>query len=391
MAKPTNPGSKKRPHFTLRMDACSPLPIFRQMAEQLARQIVAQRLTAGMRLPDICTLANTAGVSLKTAERALNELIRKDLCFRRPKNGTLVGKPARAAPAKPVCGLFHPRGLTSFERDLVQAAIQRGLMDGAERSQIQMAFVTGDPAATIGSYRAQAGSNFKGLIMLRWESLDQGRALAEQFPDLRFVYVNYELPEFDATPGNILGVFNDDFAGACQMGAYLASRGHRQIAALSLDLPDVNYGRRIAGLRQALQEAGWDLPADRLMTGQRTGRQDLRAIGRTLAAIVLRRTPRPTALFCVNDLLAAGAVDYLRSAGLARRVEVTGYDRLIPDLWQQGGFSTVAVDFEQMGRKALKLLQAKSSPKVLRVMPHLFFHRRAGREKNPQVYSQAPC
>ena len=109
--------------------------------------------------------------------------------------------------------------------------------------------------------------------------------------------------------------------------------------------------------------------------------QDLRRLGAELAQTMLAARRSITAIFCVNDIMAAGAGDYLRQSGAAARVQVAGYDHIIPALSQEGNFSTVAVDFEAMGEKALDLM-ARPRPddqKITRVMPRLIIRNNDGR------------
>jgi DNA-binding LacI/PurR family transcriptional regulator len=66
-----------------------------QLSNQLQAYVVAKKLQPGTMLPNIKTIAQHAGVSLKTAERALNKLIESGVCIRRPKKGTFVANPNR--------------------------------------------------------------------------------------------------------------------------------------------------------------------------------------------------------------------------------------------------------------------------------------------------------
>lgn len=357
------------------LDPACPEPIFRQMADQIAHHISRHRLAPGARLPKLQTLAASAGVSLRTADRAVNELIRRGLCSRRPKKATLVGEGRRLVQRKRLCGIYHARGITSPEFDVIQAAIYRGIRAGAQEQNLDMFFITADAEATIDFYRTQNTLEMTGVIMLYWSVLDRARELAARFPDLRFVYVNHEPPGFDETPANIVGSFNDEFAGAYQMTNYLLDKGYKRIAVFSPIISILNYQRRVEGYRQALKAAGIDLNAKYTYVAPCANQQSLPDFGRVITRRCLRQTPDVEAIFCVNDLMASGIVNELRANGPARKIEVTGYDNLWPALSRELKFATVSIDFETMGRRALQMIEGNgNSPKIVRTVPQVVIH-----------------
>ncbi len=72
------------------LDKNSSDAIYVQLSNQLKNYIAKKNLEPGAMLPDIKTIARSAKVSVKTAERALDKLIKEGICFRRPKKGTFV-------------------------------------------------------------------------------------------------------------------------------------------------------------------------------------------------------------------------------------------------------------------------------------------------------------
>ena len=102
--------------------------------------------------------------------------------------------------------------------------------------------------------------------------------------------------------------------------------------------------------------------------------EDLRETGMKLAEQAICSEQRPTAVFCVNDLLAAGVVNYLRKKGKEGSVEVFGYDNVIPHVSKDYGFSTVKINFENMGERAVDILmdeKGRKYPKVMKITPQI--------------------
>ncbi len=350
-----------------------PLPIYKQIAVQIKTYILENDLKKGTKLPDITTIASLAGVSIKTAERALNELIRSGTCFRRPKKGTFVGETPKLTEKKPVCGIYHALGFASFENDLVQASIYRGILKKTHKKGMDTFFITQKPEKSIAFYAGNEGIEIKGIIMFHWEELEEGIQLAEEFPHIKFIYLNYYLQGFEDTPSNIHGIFNDDYAGAYQMTEYLIRKGHKKIAVFSTKEVTENYRRRVRGYRECLDDQGVTVDPSILLTMELKKGIDLRDIGRDLLEKLLQTGKKVTAIFCVNDVVATGVIEHLRELGLDEEIEVVGYDHIVPQLSVDYGFSTVAVDFERMGEKAVDILtnERRHYPKEMRIIPQM--------------------
>lgn len=356
------------------VEQSSPLSLYMQIKEQIKTYLVKNKISSGYCLPDVKTISNNANVSLGTAEKALKELIKEGICFRRPKKGTFVGNLQKLMKQRKICGICHSKGIKSFKKDLIQEVIYKGISEQAKEKGIDFFFLSGNREEGISFYLAQNKLNLTGVIMLHWEELEEGKRLAEKFPEVKFIYLNYFLPGFEETPPNVYGVFNDDYTGAYQMTEYLVAKGHRKIAVFSVKVDsDENYHRRIEGYKDALRDNGIKPKKSLVCKIAREEGVTLKDIGKNLTRKSICSNSIPTAIFCVNDIIAAGAKDYLRTIGKEKEIEVTGYDNVIPSISREYGFSTVGIDFKKMGAKAIILLdnERKHYPKVIRIIPKL--------------------
>ncbi|ACZ29912.1 transcriptional regulator, LacI family [Xylanimonas cellulosilytica DSM 15894] len=116
----------------------------------------------------------------------------------------------------------------------------------------------------------------------------------------------------------------DDVAGGTLAAEHLLTLGHRRIAFINGPHTIRQCADRHAGVVAAIVAAGLD-PGDVLV--EVTTRLDADG-GERAVAELLAAGPRPTALFCVNDLVALGALRRLRAEGVAvpGQVAVVGYD-----------------------------------------------------------------
>ncbi len=133
----------------------------------------------------------------------------------------------------------------------------------------------------------------------------------------------------------------DDFGGTTAAAKHLLELGHRRFGVISLTLhPDGRTGladeqrrqgspfrvtrERLGGYLDALSAAGVDL--DEVAVWETTCSD--RETGRTAARALLSAAPRPTALLCMSDELALGALQGVRDLGLSvpADISVVGFD-----------------------------------------------------------------
>ena len=144
--------------------------------------------------------------------------------------------------------------------------------------------------------------------------------------------------------------------------SYLIGRGHRRFAYASGPLDgDACQGRHRGALR-ALERAG--LPPESMIN---LVQPELSvSSGRLAAGTLLRMDPRPTALFCANDLMAVGALHTLLRAGMRvpGDVAVLGYDDVELADAAAVPLTTVRQPRAELGRTATELVieESESAP-----------------------------
>jgi len=150
----------------------------------------------------------------------------------------------------------------------------------------------------------------------------------------------------------IHSVRTDNLRGGRLAGEYLFSLGHRQIAYISGPLNAHSSLERLEGCRAALQEYGLDIPDAWVTHGDgRTGS------GRASAALLLQRTPGPTAIFCYNDMTAIGALQAAKAAGrqVPNDLSLIGYDDIAFAALVDPPLTTIAQAKHTLGQWAMNL------------------------------------
>ncbi|MDG9705656.1 LacI family DNA-binding transcriptional regulator [Streptomyces sp. DH37] len=167
-----------------------------------------------------------------------------------------------------------------------------------------------------------------------------------------------ELPlvMLDSEPENTqaAATVNLDIAdGMRQVAAHLLGLGHRRLAHIAAAVDSWTFEVRARALAEALRAAGCPPPPT---SPSALGVADgMRAAERALAT-----SPRPTALVCDDDVLAAGACKAVRRLGLRvpEDVSVTGFDDLALARAVEPELTTVRLPAEEAGAAGMRALLA---------------------------------
>jgi DNA-binding LacI/PurR family transcriptional regulator len=160
-----------------------------------------------------------------------------------------------------------------------------------------------------------------------------------------------------ATPASYVDA--DNRGGASKAVEHLAGRGRRRIATIAGPL-DMSVGRdRLDGYRDGLAAAGLAEAGELVEAGDFSEESGAAAMERLLA-----RPGRPVdAVFAASDLMAAGALRALRTAGrrVPDDVAVVGFEDSAVARYAQPPLTTVRQPIEDMGRQATRLLLTEAA------------------------------
>jgi LacI family transcriptional regulator len=177
---------------------------------------------------------------------------------------------------------------------------------------------------------------------------------SDRLAELRARGIPVVLLDSATIDGDQCSVAVDDVTGGDLALTHLIAEGHESVAYVTGPLSIRQCADRRMGALQALARAGRlvdalltvTMPALTFTAGQRAAER------------LLAMRPRPSAIFCANDLLALGVLQTLTRAGIAvpGEMALVGYD----DIDFAGAaaipLSSVRQPRQQLGRTAAKLL-----------------------------------
>lgn len=129
----------------------------------------------------------------------------------------------------------------------------------------------------------------------------------------------------------------------------LIALGHRRIAIITGHPHSYPSMKRLNAFKKAMSDAGLPVPDEYVKTGDWEYESGLK---RTME--LLRLPEPPTAIFALNDLMAAGCIHALLDAGLKvpEDVSVAGFDNREIAQYLQPPLTTVALPTAEIGRRA---------------------------------------
>jgi LacI family transcriptional regulator len=136
---------------------------------------------------------------------------------------------------------------------------------------------------------------------------------------------------------------------------HLLDLGHRRIGIVTASLTaSDSVKERIAGYREALESAGVRYEDSLMGHSERQSEEG----GYQGTRELLASAERPTAIFCINDAIAIGAMRAIYGAGLEipRDISVVGFDDVPIAALLRVPLTTIAQPIRQMGTTALQLL-----------------------------------
>ncbi|WP_105968134.1 LacI family DNA-binding transcriptional regulator [Streptomyces geranii] len=144
----------------------------------------------------------------------------------------------------------------------------------------------------------------------------------------------------------------DNEGGAFAMTSHLLSAGHRRVVYLGRVPGLSTSSQRVSGFTRAHETLGVDLDPSLIVDGQFS-----RSFGYQGTRALLTSGVKFGALFAATDMVAAGALQALREAGVRvpEDVAVAGYDDIPLAIDVYPSLTTVNIPHEELGRTAVRL------------------------------------
>ncbi len=212
----------------------------------------------------------------------------------------------------------------------------------------------------IGAYRQRIN---EGLSLLQSANVDGMIYVAMHDRHLDYLFDSMETPMVFAyshgTEGDTFVTYSNR-ESAADMVRFLLNRGRRRIAVIAGHPHSYPTAQRLLGIQMALQQAGMVLPQEYI----RYGNWEYES-GKEQTEELLKLDPLPDAVFAMNDLMAAGCMNTLVSAGLRipEDIAVAGFDNREIASYVQPPLTTIALPTTEIGTEAaIRVIEMINNP-----------------------------
>lgn len=311
------------------------------------------RTEVGNRAVSIKDVARQAGVSIATVSNALNrpELLSSDTRSRVMDAVDVLGYVRSESARQLRAGQSRVLGLLVLD---MRNPFFVGLAHGAEHAAranglgVMLCDSSQDPSAEQLYLSLFAEQRVRGVLVTPTDTSDRHLHQLRRH-GTPYVYVDRVAEQDEACSVSV-----DDVAGGELAVGHLLERGHRRIAYVSGPMTLAQCRDRGQGAWNACDEAG--VPRNAVMPME-LPRLDVEA-GRDAGSRLLGLRPRPSAVFCANDLIALGVLQTMVAAGVGvpDELSIVGYDDIEFAAAAAVPLTSVRQPARRMGEAATELL-----------------------------------
>jgi LacI family transcriptional regulator len=254
--------------------------------------------------------------------------------------------------ASGVIGVVVGRVTNPFYPELLDA-LSRAI---AGQDRQMSLWVSDDEGSELGALEAIRQQSIDGTIYTTVTAGSKSLKLALK-QGSPVVLVNRTLDDLDCDK-----VSSDNRQGGARVAEHLVSLGHMNLALLNGPSEVSTGNERAEGFRDALRERGIELAEGTYFSGDFS-----HAFGYAAMRKLLAHKDPPTGVFCVNDVIAFGAIDAARNAGVndPRRLSIVGYDDVEMASWDIFSLTTVRQPTTEMAQIGVEtLLERIENPEM---------------------------
>lgn len=272
-------------------------------------------------------------------------------------------------------GVLYTDRLSYAFRDPAAVLFLEGVSEATEEAGLGLLLIPGSPRDKRDTAAVREAA-VDGMIVFCMAEEDPLLAAALE---RRLPVVLVEQPPIEGLPAVVI----DDEGASREAAEHLIELGHERLAVASIELSYRPEGGLVDTIRQRAATyrpsrarlAGYEAAA--IAAGLRWKQTPVyecvgnsRAQGRAAARELLSRNPRPTAILCMSDLIAAGVMEEAAAQGLSvpADLSVVGFDDVPEAARMEPPLTTVSQPHIEKGQKAgralISLLGGEPAPQT---------------------------
>lgn len=288
------------------------IPKYIQIKEKIKEEIQSGLITD--KLPGERVLAKNMGVSYMTIRKAILDLVEEGILHKQATKGTFVNHSKVNQKLTHNIGFFLDEkiveGISSPYYSLVFNAIEKEVKKHGNNLILFSDFDDLNPL--------KSKKKVDGVIICCFPRIEQKIQEIKKFLPI----ILLDNPSSDKS---IPSISIDNFNSVSESINYLINNGHQKIGFMT-GLMDSDIAKdRLKGYKAALSRHSLEISEELIFNGDYSYES-----GEIGAKKLLNQKPRPTAIFCSNDMMAIGALKAIQEAGLSipKDISVIGFDNI---------------------------------------------------------------
>ena len=327
-----------------------------QLKQQITWLIAGGQLKPGDRLPTVRKMADQLSINLHTVRNAYHKLEADGLVETRQGRGTHVSHfdPTRLiqrthTQRSHTIGVIVPTITNPFYHRLIQGVEE---VTDSDQSLLFVSMTHDDPFECWRYFAQLSARQVDGIIVASHDVFEifPKETAPVQRQEMHTPLVTVDWPDVSGYSVQL------DLENAGYLATrHLLDHGHQLIGMITWieDIPNVRAIE--TGYQRALQEKGLAVDPTRVA---RVSGFDLDS-GQLGALQIMALRTRPSAIFAITDLLAIGAMQVIRSLGLAipQDVALVGFNDIPQAVIVEPALTTVTAPAMKLGMLAMEMLQ----------------------------------
>ncbi len=295
--------------------------------------------------PSTNELVQELGVSQMTVNKAVGELVREGLVYRKIGSGSFINTRKREKQKTSRIIYFVPDKAYGL-RHPFHAGVFLGITAATLDAGCEAIFQDSETNLVDIIFKKTNDLKFDGIIFSRWDNRKLIDEISRIMPML-------EIGISDVSD-RIPSVHFDDENGAYEAVKYLIGLGHRRIGFISGFMTWKEGEHRFNGYKKALREFG--IPFDGKLVLEDEWNDPA---GARCASKMLQLAERPTAIFFTSDHMAFGAMPCIREKGLSipGDISIIGFNNVEASAYVEPALTTVEIPFQDTGSRAFKCMK----------------------------------
>jgi len=174
-----------------------------------------------------------------------------------------------------------------------------------------------------------------------------------KLPELLKAKIPSVFIDLDISDAKASYIISDNEKGAREAVRHLAELGHQKIAVIEGEEITIPTQKRLAGYKAEMKAQNLEIKDDWIIQGRFSVDGGIKAMEK-----ILKLEDRPTAIFCMGDEIAVGAMQTIKEAGLnvPDDFSIVGFDDIEISQYLNPALTTIRQQKDEMGIEAANMV-----------------------------------